>query len=517
MNDQKITPLGRKIIVAILGTTLLTLVTAFSLSLAPTVFTFRQEAENRALAQAELLATSLAAAVDFDDADSAAENLQTLALIQSVSGAAVYLDDGSVLAAYKALPTIRNVKKSTTSVGISSLNIACPIPAAAPGSVLMLTVSLDGQWTILKDYLLVGLMILPLVLVFSYRIAKRFRKRLGDPLVELTHVVNEISTNKDYSRRVEYSSNDEIGILVTEFNAMLSRIEQRDIRLNRRRRNLEEIVAERTGQLKQKHVELERNNRLLLEEIQKRARAEMIREEVERINRHDLKSGLSLVIGYPEIMLKDGELNANQEKTLKRIRAAGYRMLDMIRNHLDMFKLEKGIYSLRRSSVDLIDIFCGLEEEFIPLLESSGVRLDMLLDGVQVVGDEELPVCGELSLMRTMFRNLIQNSIEASEYGDRVTVKLKTGERLTVSVSNPTAVPNEMRRRFFDKYTTHGKDNGTGLGTYYAALIARTHGADITMTTDDEKGTRVTVLFRTGDAACKERGLEGPNADNLPL
>lgn len=267
---------------------------------------------------------------------------------------------------------------------------------------------------------------------------------------------------------------------------MLSRIEQRDIRLNRRRRNLEEIVAERTGQLKQKHVELERNNRLLLEEIQKRARAEMIREEVERINRHDLKSGLSLVIGYPEIMLKDGELNANQEKTLKRIRAAGYRMLDMIRNHLDMFKLEKGIYSLRRSSVDLIDIFCGLEEEFIPLLESSGVRLDMLLDGVQVVGDEELPVCGELSLMRTMFRNLIQNSIEASEYGDRVTVKLKTGERLTVSVSNPTAVPNEMRRRFFDKYTTHGKDNGTGLGTYYAALIARTHGADITMTTDDE-------------------------------
>jgi len=512
MSDQKITPLGRKIVVAILGTTILTLITAFSLSMGPTLFTFRQESENRAKAQAELLAASLVAAVDFDDADSASESLATLTLIPSVTGAAVYLADGSVLATYKSLPQRFAAERTTAHAGMSIVTIACPIPAAESGSVLMMSVSLDGQWTILKDYLLVGLMILPLVMIFSYRIAKRFRSRLGDPLVELTQVVNEISTTKDYSRRVEYSSNDEIGILVKEFNAMLSRIEQRDIRLNRRRRTLEEQVAERTSQLEEKQVELERNNRLLLDEIQKRARAEMIREEVERINRHDLKSGLSLVIGYPELLLREGGLNANQEKTLKRIRAAGYRMLDMIRNHLDMFKLEKGIYALRRSSVDAIEILCGLEEEFIPLLESNGVRLDMRLDGKTVIGDEEVRVSGELSLVRTMFRNLIQNAVEASGLGDRVTVALDTGDGLVVTVSNPKAVPNEMRRRFFDKYTTHGKENGTGLGTYYAALIARTHGADITMTTDEADGTTVTIAFRPRHSA--ESGPEA--ATSMP-
>ena len=227
---------------------------------------------------------------------------------------------------------------------------------------------------------------------------------------------------------------------------------------------------------------------------------------MERINRHDLKSGLSLVIGYPELLLREGGLNENQEKTLKRIRAAGYRMLDMIRNHLDMFKLEKGIYSLRRSSVDAIEILCGLEEEFIPLLESNGVHLDMRLDGETVIGAEEVRVSGELSLMRTMFRNLIQNAVEASGQGDRVTVALDTGDGLTVTVSNPSAVPGEMRRRLFDKYTTHGKENGTGLGTYYAALIARTHGADITMTTDEMDGTKVTVAFRQRAGA--DTGLE---------
>ena len=79
-------------------------------------------------------------------------------------------------------------------------------------------------------------------------------------------------------------------------------------------------MDERTSQLREKQMELLRNNRLLKAEIRKRVRAEMIREEVERINRHDLKSGLSLVIGYPELLLREGGLNANQEKTLKRIR-----------------------------------------------------------------------------------------------------------------------------------------------------------------------------------------------------
>jgi signal transduction histidine kinase len=57
-------------------------------------------------------------------------------------------------------------------------------------------------------------------------------------------------------------------------------------------------------------------------------------------------------------------------------------------------------------------------------------------------------------------------------------------------------VPAEIRERFFEKYVTHGKENGTGLGTYFAALIARTHGADITMNTGDETGTTLRITFR---------------------
>ncbi len=328
-----------------------------------------------------------------------------------------------------------------------------------------------------ESSLLTGAVILCVVFLFSFKVAARFRRKLGDPLGELTTVVRSIAEKKDYSRRVEYVSDDEVGVLVAEFNAMLGQIQKRDALLGHHQKALEETVEERTQQLQLKQLELLRNNRLLLSEIKKRTQAEMIREEVERINRHDLKSGLSLVIGYPELLLAEGDLNERQTKHLKRIRAAGYRMLDMIRNQLNIFKMENGIYSLSESDVDLVEVVCSLEEEFLPLLEQGKVVLDIEYNGQRAQGDEVFTVKGEEPLMRTMFRNLIQNGIEASSIGDTVLVSLSDNGRKCITVSNSAPVPEEIRHRFFDKYVSYGKENGTGLGTYIASLIARTHGA----------------------------------------
>ena len=57
------------------------------------------------------------------------------------------------------------------------------------------------------------------------------------------------------------------------------------------------------------------------------------------------------------------------------------------------------------------------------------------------------------------------------------------------------AVPAAIRDRFFSKFATAGKKDGTGLGAYGAKLIAEIHGAKISMTTSDQKGTTVTAAF----------------------
>jgi len=492
------TPLGRKIAAAILGTTLAALVLSFLLNALPMIHAYRQEGVDKARTLAELMAASLVAPVDFDDAEAAAENLRTLSFNPDVLGAAVYLGDGTVFAAYGTPPPFAELAGPGVSTALSSLSVAARVPAGSEGCLVALSTSLAGQWDFLESYLISGAFILLCVFVISLKLAGRFRRRLGDPLRELTEVVGDISGSRDYSRRVDYESDDELGVLVAEFNAMLGRIEDRDARLNRHREILEQRVEERTVQLKVKQLELLKNNRRLHCEVERRAQAEMIREEVERINRHDLKSGLSLVIGYPELLLRQGGLTPEQVKLIKRIRAAGYRMLDMIRNHLDMFKMEKGVYALNRLPTDLVETLCDLEEELAPQLTSSGVRLAIRLDGRDVVGDETFIVSGEGPLLRTMCRNLVQNAIEASRAGDEVAVSLGLdhADRPCLTVANPSPVPVEIRERFFEKYVTHGKENGTGLGTYFAALIARTHGADIVMNTGAETGTSLRITFR---------------------
>ncbi|OIQ50811.1 Aerobic respiration control sensor protein ArcB [Pseudodesulfovibrio hydrargyri] len=498
MSDARMTPLGRKIAAAILGTTLAALALSFLLNAVPMIHAYRQDGADKARSLAELMAASLAAPVDFDDPEAAGENLRTLSLTPGVTGAAVYLGDGTVFAAYGAPPDFADLAGPGVSTALSSLTVAAEVPSGNKGCLVAVNVSLAGQWGFLKSYLFSGALVLLCVFVVSLKLAGRFRRRLGDPLGELTEVIGDISGSRDYSRRVDYVSDDELGVLVAEFNAMLGRIEDRDARLGRHREMLEQRVEERTLQLKVNQLELLKYNRRLHSEIERRAQAEMIREEVERINRHDLKSGLSLVIGYPELLLQQGDLSPEQVKLIKRIRAAGYRMLDMIRNHLDMFKMEKGVYALNRLPTDLVQTLCDLEEELAPQLTSGGVRLTIRLHGRDVVGDETFTVSGEGPLLRTMCRNLVQNAVEASRSGDEVTVSLEFDHagRPCLTVANPAPVPAQIRERFFEKYVTHGKENGTGLGTYFAALIVRTHGADITMNTGEETGTTLRITFR---------------------
>ena len=58
-------------------------------------------------------------------------------------------------------------------------------------------------------------------------------------------------------------------------------------------------------------------------------------------------------------------------------------------------------------------------------------------------------------------------------------------DRVLLDLCNGGAVPAPIRERFFEKYCTHGKPNGTGIGTYSAQLMADTMGFRLSMSTSD--------------------------------
>ena len=85
--------------------------------------------------------------------------------------------------------------------------------------------------------------------------------------------------------------------------------------------------------------------------------------------------------------------------------------------------------------------------------------------------------------------------MEASPVGESVALQFDRGNGMTLSIRNRGAVPENIRGRFFEKFSTADKEHGTGLGTYSAKLIATIHGARIGVDTSVPDATTVTVCF----------------------
>jgi signal transduction histidine kinase len=230
-------------------------------------------------------------------------------------------------------------------------------------------------------------------------------------------------------------------------------------------------------------------------DIADRKKAELLREDVERMTRHDLKSPLTAVLTLPQLLRRDGNLTDRQGDMLSLMQHAGYRMLNMINQSLDLYRMERGVYELTPAQVDVLPILDNIAGELHGVIEAQDQSLDIAVRGAPRQPGDAFTVRGEEMLLYTMFSNLIKNALEASPRGGRVSIALAEGPTMDVAIANAGAVPLAIRPTFFEKFSTAGKKDGTGLGTYGARLIAETHGARIAMATSEARGTTVTVSF----------------------
>ncbi|MEW5772448.1 MAG: hybrid sensor histidine kinase/response regulator [Thermodesulfobacteriota bacterium] len=221
--------------------------------------------------------------------------------------------------------------------------------------------------------------------------------------------------------------------------------------------------------------------------------AAKLREDVERITRHDLKNPLTEVISLPQILALADNLDDGQREMLSRIEQAGYAMLRLINFSLDLFKMEQGVYRYRPEPLDLASLCRRVAQELEDLAASTGAKVELFVDGRPAAGGEAFTVPGEELLCRSMLGNLVRNALEASPRGGVVRVDLTGGDPARIAVHNAGAAPAQVRERFFEKYVTYGKERGTGLGTYSARLTAEVMGGRISLATSEEDGTAVTV------------------------
>lgn len=214
-----------------------------------------------------------------------------------------------------------------------------------------------------------------------------------------------------------------------------------------------------------------------------------MREELERIARHDLKTPLASIASVPRLLREGRSLDARESELLGMVEGAALRVLSMLNLSLDLYRMEEGRYRLRAQAVDLAEEARTVTRELQAHADSK--RVALVLDLPQRLP----PAQAEELLCYSILANLVRNAIEASPEGGEVRIRLRqaAGGALVLAIHNPGAVPPPIRERFFEKYATHGKTGGTGLGAYSARLMARVQHGDLHMETSEEEGTTLTL------------------------
>lgn len=219
-----------------------------------------------------------------------------------------------------------------------------------------------------------------------------------------------------------------------------------------------------------------------------------IQEDTEKIIRHDLKNYLYSILGFTDLFISKTKFDEKETRELfSLINAQAKKMNYIINSSLTIIKLEKGYYKAADEEVNIYMIVINVVIALESLTKERNVTVNF--DDMRKNGDY-FTIRGESQLIESMFLNLIKNAVEAAGESSKVVITTDEDDNfIFVNISNNAVVPDELRPVFFNKYSTK-KIGGNGLGNYTSMLIAKAHDGDISFTTDEISGTRVTVKLR---------------------
>jgi CheY-like chemotaxis protein len=236
-----------------------------------------------------------------------------------------------------------------------------------------------------------------------------------------------------------------------------------------------------------RYVELHKQLQADYDAMQDAAR---LREDVEHITRHDLKGSLAGVIGLLQTLAADSAMAPQHAEQLRLAEETSLQVLDMINLSSELYKIETGRFVLRPAPVKLVEVLQKLLQMARGAFDDK--RLTLALAGDTAAAPQ---AWGDAMLCYSLFQNLIKNACEAAPEGSAVTVSVVAGNPVQVRIHNAGVVPEEIRARFFDKFATHGKPGGTGLGTYSAKLLATAQRGDVALDVSEPGATTVTVML----------------------
>jgi PAS domain S-box-containing protein len=221
---------------------------------------------------------------------------------------------------------------------------------------------------------------------------------------------------------------------------------------------------------------------------------EISQKDMEKMLRHDMHSRLVAIVGFANRLLDKTELSEAQTKCCRHIQQCGKELERMVNTYLDVVRLEPGSYEPLQERFNFMEIVAQVRRTLRNIADKKNVDIVIIFNKKFYTLEHGLPFIGDKIYLQSALDNLVKNAIEASPQNQAVKIKVKhDNERVRVYVHNWGIVPEQIRSRFFEKYVTAGKRNGTGLGTYMAYLVVTSHGGSISFKSSQDEGTTVKI------------------------
>ena len=228
---------------------------------------------------------------------------------------------------------------------------------------------------------------------------------------------------------------------------------------------------------------------------QEKAKVEQIRKEFSANVSHELKTPLTSISGYAEIMKEGLVKPEDTKKFAERIYQEASRMITLVSDIIQISKLDEGLPEMEKEPVDLYALSKKIIIRLSPLAEKKQVQMEL-------VGE---PVCveGVPQVLEEMISNLCENAVKYNVERGKVSVWTgKTLQGIKVIVTDTgIGIPKEHQERIFERFyrvdKSHSRETGgTGLGLSIVKHGAMLHNAEISVHSEVGRGTRMELTFK---------------------
>ena len=470
--------------------TVLTLIMASAAFIIYEKVSFKKQIARELTIFAKVVGNNSSGAIDFRDLDTAEEILSTLVVKKNIVSAVIYQESNEVLARYhRDLERFRTPVIEEDGVQFKDNHLAVFETIKLDGErvgTLYLKSDLEELKARLSRLGLIVAVTIVVASIVAFLLITRLQRLISRPVLHLVETARRVSEEKNYSIRANPYYEDEIGLLISQFNEMLDQIQSRDNETRDFNRLLEARVKERTKALQ---IEIDMRGQA---ETELRAFTERLKQSNRELQdfayicSHDLQEPLRKIIAFGDRLQNkfSDEIGDQGKEYLGRMQGAAQRMRTLIINLLDFSRVTTHGNSFKNVNLSKIsqEVLSDLE---IPI-ENKGAHVSV---------EKLATIDADPVQMRQLFQNVIGNALKFSKKDvppvitilGRILEDKENGNQsegiYQISIKdNGIGFDQKYSDRIFGVFQRlHGRTDfeGTGIGLAVCRKITERHGGNI--------------------------------------